>query len=103
MKLTALLAAMILATASVAMAQTPAPQPTTNQANKEMQSQKQDPLNMQGSDAEDWSMLKGHEQGYVAKTDTLPNSWLAQNFAACDVDHDGKVTQDEYAKCTKKR
>ena len=103
MKLTPLFAAMTLATASVAMAQTAQTPPTTNQANKDMQAQKQDPLAMQGSDAEDWNMLKGHEQGFVAKADALPNSWLAQNFMTCDADHDGKVTQAEYAKCTKKR
>jgi hypothetical protein len=100
MKLTTLVAAIAVATASIAVAQTP---PTTNQANKEMQSQKQDPLAIQSSDAEDWAMLKGHEQGYVSKSDAVPNSWLAQNFMTCDADHDGKVTQAEYAKCTKKR
>jgi hypothetical protein len=103
MKLSALFAALTLAAASVALAQTAQTPPTTNQAKKEMQAQKQDPLAIQSSDAEDWNQIKGHDKGYVSKSDALPNSWLAQNFMACDEDHDGKVTQAEYAKCAKKR
>jgi hypothetical protein len=62
---------------------------------------KQDPLTMQGSAPDDWTMLKGHEKGYVSKEDAQPNSWLAQNFKSCDKDNDGKLTQDEYTKCEK--
>jgi hypothetical protein len=62
---------------------------------------KQDPLTMQGSAPDDWTMLKGHEKGYVSKEDAQPNSWLAQNFKSCDKDSDGKLTQDEYTKCEK--
>lgn len=73
--------------------------PTSNQAKKEMQQNKQDPMMMQSSGGEDWSMLKGHEKGSIAKADVPQNSWLATNFATCDKDQDGKVTEAEYTKC----
>ncbi len=84
--------------AGIAFAQTP---PTSDQAKQEMEQQKTDPLSMQGSGADDWSMLKGHEKGYIEKMDALPNSWLENNFASCDKDNDGKITEAEYTKCLK--
>ena len=66
-----------------------------------MEQQKTDPLAMQGSGGDDWSMLKGHEKGYVEKMDALPNSWLEHNFASCDKNSDGKLTEAEYTKCLK--
>jgi len=85
----------------------PAPTPTpVNPAhpttNPDLTAPAQDPSAMQGSAAEDWSMVKGHDKGYVEKTDALPNSWLAQNFVSCDTDKDGKVSQAEYQKCQKR-
>ena len=62
---------------------------------------KQDPLTMQGSAPEDWTMVKGHENGYLTMKDAQPNSWLAQNFKSCDKDNDGKVTESEYNACAK--
>jgi hypothetical protein len=73
--------------------------PTSSQAKKEMQQNKQDPMMMQSSGGEDWSMLKGHEKGSISKADAPKNSWLASNFAKCDADQDGKVTEAEYTKC----
>jgi hypothetical protein len=84
--------------AGASFAQTP---PTSDQAKQEMEQQKTDPLSMQSSGGEDWSMLKGHEKGYVEKNDALPNSWLMHNFASCDKDADGKITEAEYTKCLK--
>ena len=82
------------------------PMPTTNPtaptANPDPTARSQDPAAMQGSGPEDWSMLKGHDKGYISKTDALPNSWLAQNFASCDTDKDGKISQAEYQKCQKR-
>ena len=40
-------------------------------------------------------------EGFLTKTDALPNSWLAMNFAKCDADQNGKVTEAEYTKCQK--
>jgi hypothetical protein len=97
-----LLIAASMSFAGAAMAQeTP---PTSDQAaqeNQQMQQQQTEPLGMQGSSAEDWSMLKGHGKGYVEKSDALPNSWLESNFASCDKNSDGKVTEAEYTKCLK--
>ena len=98
-----LLVAAAMSFAGVAIAQeTP---PTSDQAaqeNQQMQQQQQtEPLGMQGSGPEDWSMLKGHERGYLEKSDALPNSWLESNFESCDANRDGKVTEAEYTKCLK--
>ena len=71
-------------------------------ANPDLTAAEQDPSAMQSSAPEDWSMVKGHDKGYIAKTDALPNSWLAQNFVSCDADKDGKVSQAEYQKCQKR-
>ena len=102
MKLTSISALLLLTVAGAAVAQTQTP-PTASEAKKDVQAQKQDPLAIQSSSAEDWSMVKGHDKGYVTKGDALPNSWLAQNFVNCDADRDGKVTQAEYDKCRKKQ
>jgi hypothetical protein len=90
------MAAMGLVATSVA--QTP---PTSDQAREEMSQQKTDPLATQSSAGEDWTMLKGHEKGYVTKQDALPNSWLALNFMACDEDRNDQVSEAEYTKCQK--
>jgi hypothetical protein len=92
--------ALLLTVSGAVLAQTP---PTASEAKKDVQAQKQDPLAIQSSAAEDWSMVKGHDKGFVTKDDALPNSWLAQNFVSCDADRDGKVTQSEYDKCRKKQ
>jgi hypothetical protein len=81
--------------AGASIAQTP----TSDQAKKDMNAQKKDPLAMQSSGGDEWNSLKGHEKGYVAKEDAPVNSWLALNFANCDKDSDGKVTEMEYTKC----
>jgi len=84
-------------------APTPTPvNPTHPTANPDLTAPIQDPTAMQSSAPGDWNLLKGHDKGYVAKTEVLPNSWLAQNFAACDADKDGKVSQSEYEKCQKR-
>jgi hypothetical protein len=100
-----LLTLMIAATmsfAGAALAQTPPTSDQAKQENQQMQQQQQtEPLGMQGSGAEDWSMLKGHERGYLEKSDALPNSWLQNNFESCDANSDGKVSEAEYTKCLK--
>jgi hypothetical protein len=118
MKATPILAALILAGAAVSgFAQTPPPtddsrqdasEPaampqTAEQAKRDVDNQKQDPLAMQSSAAQDWNTLTGHDKGYVTRSDALPNSWLATNFSNCDKDQDGKVSQAEYDKCKKKQ
>ena len=100
MKLSSICLIAALAASGAAFAQTPE---TSADAKKDVNAQKQDPLAIQTSAPEDWNMLKGHDKGYVAKTDALPNSWLAQNFISCDKNQDGKVTQEEYQDCKKQK
>ena len=100
MKLSLIGAALLVAGSATAMAQTP---PTANEAKKDVQAQKQDPLAIQSSAPMDWNTVQGHDKGYLTKQDALPNSWLATNFVNCDADRDGKVTQAEYQKCQKKQ
>lgn len=89
--------------AGVAIAQeTPPTADQAKQENQQMEQQQQtEPLSMQGSGPEDWSMLKGHERGYLEKSDAVPNSWLQSNFESCDKNRDGKVTEAEYTQCLK--
>jgi|SRR5690242_11118753 hypothetical protein len=100
-----LLIAAALAFAGTAFAQeTPPTSDQATQENQQMEQQQQtEPLGMQSSAPEEWSMLKGHDKGYLEKSDALPNSWLQSNFESCDRDRDGKVTQAEYTKCMKNK
>jgi hypothetical protein len=81
---------------------TPPVNPASPTANPDPTARSQDPTAMQGSGPEDWNMVKGHDKGYITKTDALPNSWLAQNFSSCDADKDGKISEAEYQKCQKR-
>jgi hypothetical protein len=96
--------AMGFAGATAIAQETPPTSDQATQENQEMQQQQQtEPLGMQGSAPEDWSMLKGHDKGYIEKNDALPNSWLESNFESCDKDRDGKITESEYTKCMKNK
>jgi len=96
--------AMGFAGATAIAQETPPTSDQATQENQEMQQQQQtEPLGMQGSAPEDWSMLKGHDKGYLEKNDALPNSWLESNFESCDKDRDGKITESEYTKCMKNK
>jgi len=97
-KLTVALGLVVLAAS--AFAQTP---PTSQDAKKDMNAQKQDPLMMQESAPADWAMMKGHEKGFLTMDEAAPNSWLAANFKPCDTNSDGKVTEAEYTACQKKQ
>ena len=98
MKFASISLLLALSASAAVYAQTPE---TSAQAKKDVAAQKQDPLAIQTSAPQDWSQLKGHDQGYVTKNDALPNSWLAQNFVNCDKDQNGKVTEQEYKDCKK--
>lgn len=82
--------------AAPAFSQTP---PTTQAAKKDVNAQKKDPLMMQESAPVDWTMIKGHDKGFVTMDEAAPNSWLAANFKPCDKNSDGKVTEAEYTAC----
>ncbi|MGZ5165245.1 MAG: hypothetical protein ACXWCQ_32465 [Burkholderiales bacterium] len=84
--------------AAPAFAQTP---PTAQDAKKDMNAQKKDPLMMQESAPADWTMIKGHDKGFLTMDEAAPNSWLAANLKPCDKNSDGKVTEAEYTACQK--
>jgi|HubBroStandDraft_6_1064221.scaffolds.fasta_scaffold804470_2 hypothetical protein len=47
----------------------------------------------------DFLTLDINNHGYLTADDVKHNKWLSSNFARCDVDHDGHLTQQEYANC----
>ena len=49
----------------------------------------------------DFATLDVKQRGYLTKHDVKTHKWLTKNFAKCDGDHDGHLSQDEYAGCNK--
>jgi hypothetical protein len=47
----------------------------------------------------DFMTLDLNNHGYLTPDDVKHNRWLTSNFARCDVDHDGRLSQQEYANC----
>lgn len=47
----------------------------------------------------DFLTLDPNNHGYLTLDDVKHNKWLSRNFARCDVDHDGHLSQQEYANC----
>jgi hypothetical protein len=47
----------------------------------------------------DFLKLDSNNRGYLIPDDVKDNKWLSVNFARCDVNHDGHLTQQEYANC----
>jgi hypothetical protein len=43
--------------------------------------------------------LDVNNRGYLTSDDVAPNRWLASNFARCDANHDGRLSQQEFANC----
>jgi hypothetical protein len=41
------------------------------------------------------------KKGYLTAHDVKSHQWLSKHFAKCDLNHDGHLTQDEYANCHK--
>jgi hypothetical protein len=42
-----------------------------------------------------------NKSGYLTAADIKSHKWLSKNFSRCDADHDGQLSQKEYASCTK--
>jgi hypothetical protein len=47
----------------------------------------------------DFMTLDSNNHGYLTLDDVKHNKWLSSNFARCDADHDGHLSQQEYANC----
>lgn len=47
----------------------------------------------------DFLTLDTNNHGYLTLDDVRHNKWLSANFARCDANHDGRLSQEEYANC----
>ena len=43
--------------------------------------------------------LDVNNRGYLTADDVRQNRWLATNFSRCDANHDGRLSQQEFANC----
>ena len=53
-----------------------------------------------GMIAPNFNTLDRSGLGYVTQKDAAGNPWLCQRFTTCDADHNGQVSQAEYATCS---
>lgn len=102
MKTSILIACALLAGSSLVAVAAPAERSAATAAQQEKEKAKQDPYAVQGSGPHKFDQLKGHEKGYLTLKDVEANSWLAGNFAKCDQDKDGRLTEKEYDACQPK-
>jgi hypothetical protein len=49
----------------------------------------------------DFNTLDTGKKGYLTAHDVKTHRWLSKHFKQCDLNHDGHLTQDEYANCHK--
>jgi hypothetical protein len=49
----------------------------------------------------DFDTLDTGKKGYLTAHDVKSHQWLSKHFTKCDLNHDGHLTQDEYANCHK--
>jgi hypothetical protein len=49
-----------------------------------------------------WKTMDTQNSGYLTAKDVKSHQWLSQNFARCDLNHDGHLTETEYASCSKR-
>jgi hypothetical protein len=49
----------------------------------------------------DFDTLDTGKKGYLTAHDVKRHQWLSKHFTKCDLNHDGHLTQDEYANCHK--
>ena len=49
----------------------------------------------------DFDTLDTGKKGYLTARDVKSQQWLSKHFAKCNLNHDGHLTQDEYANCHK--
>jgi cytoskeletal protein RodZ len=47
----------------------------------------------------DFKTLDVNSRGYLTADDVAHNRWLATNFSRCDANHDGRLSQQEFANC----
>jgi hypothetical protein len=49
----------------------------------------------------DFDTLDTGKKGYLTAHDVKSHQWLSKHFTKCDLNHDGHLTQEEYANCHK--
>lgn|SRR5512141_445055 len=56
---------------------------------------------MQGAEKSppDFNSVDVQKRGYITLADAGNHTWLKENFARCDANHDGQLTQQEYSQC----
>ncbi|HKE46554.1 MAG TPA: hypothetical protein VKB52_00695 [Rhodanobacteraceae bacterium] len=82
----------------------PSTNPSTPPADTQPPANTMQPIgrqNMQPTTPPDFATLDKSGVGYVTQEQVGYDSWLRTHFAACDADHDGQVTRNEYAACTR--
>jgi hypothetical protein len=47
----------------------------------------------------DFKTLDTAKRGALTADDVKGNQWLSKNFSRCDLDHDGKLSREEYTAC----
>jgi hypothetical protein len=47
----------------------------------------------------DFKTLDVNNRGYLTPDDVAHYRWLTSNFARCDANHDGRLSQQEFANC----
>jgi hypothetical protein len=99
---TLLLGTSLAIATSMAFAQT-SPPPTETQMRDQTDTQNR--MATDGSDVTKrqksyFKALDRQSRGYVTVDDVSADPFLSQNFPKCDVDHDGKLTWEEYKTCT---
>ncbi|HLI17355.1 MAG TPA: hypothetical protein VKV22_03680 [Rhodanobacteraceae bacterium] len=95
-------AALLFACAAGAQQRPPQTPPQPEQPAMPMTTQTNPNMNMSGNGArngnETFSSLAG-PKGYVTRSDAASDPWLANHFAECDTDHNGRITRSEYNHC----
>ena len=99
---TFLIGASLAVASTLTFAQT-SPPPTATQMRDQTDTQNR--MATDGSDVTKrqksyFKALDRQSRGYVTVDDVSADPFLSQNFPKCDVDHDGKLTWDEYKTCT---
>jgi hypothetical protein len=49
-----------------------------------------------------WKTMDIHKSGYLTAEDVKSHQWLSKNFARCDSNHDGHLTETEYGSCSER-
>jgi hypothetical protein len=86
--------------ASLSFAQSPKPTETQMRDNANTQERMGKDGDVTARQQTYFKSLDRGGKGYLNNDDVSGDPFVAQNFAHCDGDHDGKITWDEFKTCT---